>query len=530
MALATPTQTVLHPRLVCTVRGIPTPVFSFDAQHNVNQPIGTASVTLPLPLPAHLYGADGNVLNQPIEIQAGHDETAIRTVFSGRIDADRMVIDERERTATLQARGWATLLDWPEETDLEFAGPIPLTEIIRSLCRWRGVRSFRIDPMTHPLGPNVIQLGGNKNIDDGKVIIPRRTSPLTWIDRMCRHFGFRIFDTPSGEVRVQRISGTPTGAPVATYAEGVNAFSMERTRDLKPMVTYWVVEGATYTDDDGVSIPIRSLPASVPYDPLLNPPGYRADRISENAIHSFGNAEAVRMVAETDHGAPYRELRWEAVGDAWRQPGDIVRVESESFGESGNHWLMGVRSRLESPGGYVTNFDAWSGGGQPLSSVSDLIRIPIGAGPWHVGDEYLSHYAKPSPNGTTITLPFTVPDEFVSLAVTGRGHGVNSFLIDGANTDSTVSKVEVWQNGESVGSAEMPVMPENLLLRLDYRQDRHWEAFRMPVPGRLEPGQAELRFVSGEDSRGGTDDFEIKDVVLELRGAGQTTLPRPRGF
>src|SRR5690606_41384776 len=113
MALATPTQTVLHPRLVCTVRGIPTPVFSFDAQHNVNQPIGTASVTLPLPLPAHLYGADGNVLNQPIEIQAGHDETAIRTVFSGRIDADRMVIDELARTGTLQAPGVDADVDSP---------------------------------------------------------------------------------------------------------------------------------------------------------------------------------------------------------------------------------------------------------------------------------------------------------------------------------------------------------------------------------------------------------------------------------
>src|SRR5690606_32218919 len=109
--LTAPTQTILHPRLVCTIAGRPTEVLSFDAQHGVNQPVGTATVTLPLPLPDHLYGDDGNVLNQRIEIKAGYEEGVITTRFTGRIDSDRMEIDEREMTATLSARGWATLLD-----------------------------------------------------------------------------------------------------------------------------------------------------------------------------------------------------------------------------------------------------------------------------------------------------------------------------------------------------------------------------------------------------------------------------------
>lgn len=532
MSLATfpaPTQTVLHPRLVVTVNGVSIPALAFDAQHGVDQPVGTATITVPLPLPDRLRGADGNVLNVPVEVQAGHDETAIRTVFSGRIDADRMEMDTTERTATLYARGWATLLDWEEEDDLEFAGPIPLHEIARSLCRWRGVPKFRIDPIVYPDTNVVLTLGGNSLVDDGKVIIPRRTSPLSWLDRKVRLFGYRLFDTPSGELRVQRISGTPQGSVAATYAEGVNAFRMEMSRDLKPMVTYWTVEGATIQDHDGVSVTVLSRPASVPYTPLLNPPGYRAGRMSDNDLITHTVANAARLVAEVDHAAPYRELSWEAVGDAWRQPGDVVRITSPTFDHDALHWLMSARQRLDARDGYVTSYSAWSGGGEALATMSDLRLVEVGAGPYHIGDETVAHYARPTPQGATVSLPFTVPSEYTSIAVSGLLHGSNSMLVDGANTELKVSKVEFWQSGESVGTADLPVDPENLLQRLDYRQIRHWQRFRLPLPSKIEPGPAEVRFIAGEDGGNGLDDYEIRDVTIELRGSGRPALPTPRG-
>src|SRR5690606_33874563 len=136
---------------------------------------------------------------------------------------------------------------------------------------------------------------------------------------------------------------------------------------------------------------------------------------------------------------------------------------------------------------------------------------------------------RPNPQGATVSLPFTVPDEYTSIAVSGLLHGSNSMLIDGANTDLKVSKVEFWQEGESVGTADLPVDPENLLQRLDYRQIRHWQRFRLPLPSKIEAGPAELRFIAGEDGDHGLDDYEIRDVTIELRGSGRPALPTPRG-
>ena len=93
------TMTLLRHRLVVLVNGVPTRAFEADAQHGVNQPIGTASVTIPLPLPAHLLGPGERVLNAPITIQAGYDD-GLRTIFAGRIDGDRMTMDARTREAT----------------------------------------------------------------------------------------------------------------------------------------------------------------------------------------------------------------------------------------------------------------------------------------------------------------------------------------------------------------------------------------------------------------------------------------------
>lgn len=526
------THTILHARKVATIAGVPTDVLSYDVSTHVNQPIATGSVTLPLPLPDHLRGEDGNVLNQPIHIQAGYTESSLRTRFNGRIDADRMEINERERTATLHMRGWATLLDWEEEDDLVFSGPIALHEIVRSLCAWRGVPAYSvIDVNTHQGGPAL--LGGNPYVDEGNVIIPRRTSPLAWIDRKLRLYGYRIFDTPSGELRVRRISGEPIGASSATYTEGVNCYRIERTRDLKPMKTNWTIEGATYIDDDGVSIPVRSFPASVPADPLLTPPGYRSGRLTDNDIVTIPRAHTIRYVQEIDHARPYHELRWETWADQDRQPGEAVTLDVPTFDAAGRYWLMGITERFDD-GGFVDTMSAWVGGTTSFPSGDDLEEVNVGAGPWHVGDEYLSHYAVPSPQGTTITIPVTIPSDVTSIAIRGYGHGMNSYLIDGANTEATVSKIEVWQGGgeRPVGSAELPVMPENLLQRLNYKDGlKHWTAFRMPVPGRLEAGSAEIRLVAGEDSRASlapVDDFEARDIVLELRGHGRPALPRKR--
>lgn len=532
VATATATMTDLRPYpIMCTIAGHPTDVTAYSRSHGVDQPVATGSITLPLPLPEHLRGGEpGDVLNLPISMQVGYRESVLRPVFNGYIRRDRMELSRNGYYATLSMVGYATLLAWPESRDLEFSGNILLEEIIRSLCVRRGVPKYRIDQIMTPSGTR-IRMGGNANIDDGKVIIPAGTSPLDWMTRLLRHFGYRAFDTAQ-EFRVQRVSGRPTLGPMGDFAEGKLIHRISRDRDLDEMVTAFTVEGATYTDDDGIQIPIRSIPAgTVPFEPLLNPPGYREQTIRENQLVTQVNADAVRQIAEIDHAAVNPTWSINTRGNSLYRPGATVRIASSTM-EAGaeNYWLMTVRDSLDARQGYKAVLTAWKGGGTALPDGDDLQVINARTAPVHLGDEHIPWYAQPAPSGKTFSIPITVPDTFTSLAISLYLHGSNNYLLGAGNTESSVSKIEVWQNGEEVGSTELPVVAENYEQRLPYGSGlTHWEQFRLPVPGRLEAGSAEIRIVSGEDTRLPShtrwDDFEARDIRLELRGAGAPELP-----
>lgn len=524
---------VLHHRLLVTVGGVPTVALAADAQHGVNQGKGTASFDVPLPLPDHLRGDDGNVLNAPVEIQAGHDETAIRTRFSGFIRDDRGTITDGGATLTISASGWSSILDYSEPTDLVWRGPISLRDIFLAMCRRRRIPKYRADMVTAPDGTTPILMGGNLDIDDGLVRIPKRTSPLQWLSREARLYGYRVFDTPDGTVVLQRVSGAPVGAAAASYIEGVHPHAMERTRTLADMVTYAELKGARYTDTDGVSREVRSIPDTVPFNPLLDPPGYRHRPFSDAALVSQQMADIARNVIEIDYGAPTRTETWEVPGDSWRQPGEVVNVSFPTLDTAGARWLMSLREVIDDAG-YTATMTGWSGGGVALPAGDDAVEVPVPGGPWHVGDEYIPWYAVPQPQGTTIPIPITVPDEYTSIAISGWVHGSNSYFIDGVNTDSTVSRLEVWQGGDDkpVGTADLPVMPENYEQRLEYGDGlKHWLPFRMSVPAPRGPGAAEIRAVAGEERRatgGPVDDFEMQGLVVTYYGAGQPDLPEVR--
>lgn len=515
-------------RLFVTVNGVPTDTLAASAHHGVDRPVGTGSISVPLPTADHI------TLNAPVEIQAGFDESAIRTIFSGRITDSQGSVNESGRQARYRCDGWASVLDFSEEAELRFSGATTLYEIFRSLCQRRNVPKYRADRVTYPSSASSVTFGGLSLVDNGDVIIPKRTSPLQWLSQKARLFGYRIFDTPSGEVRLQRISGLPpTGIPaVGVYQEAINAHAFSRNRDTAPMVTYWEVLGARWTDSDGVDVQIRSIPATVPYTAVLDPPGYRGDRVSDRDLVTVGRAAAVRNVREIDHSTPYETERWDIHGDPTRQPGDIVYVESASLGIPPNakRWLMDLNQRVDR--GYHATMEGWAGAGQALAAGEDSVAISVGTGPYHIGDETISWYASPVPQGATIPIPLTVPDDYTAIALSGKAHGSNSYFIGGTNTEATVSKLEVWQSGEKVGSADFPVMLENYEKQLDYTNLAYWQDFRMPVPGRLEAGQAEVRIVSGEEKKatgGPVDDMEVRDIVMTLSGVGQPTLPSGGG-
>lgn len=523
-------HTVLHPYNVVTVAGIPTQVSYVRTQHGVNQPIGKGSISIPLPLPDHLSGDDpATTINRPIAIQAGYKESILQPVFGGYIDSDSMSVDTSGAMATFDLVGYASLLAWPEERDLVFTGPILLEDIVKSLCVKRGVPKWRIDQILSPDGER-IRLATNALVNDGTVTIKRRTSPLTWLTRTLALFGYRIFDTPSGELRVQRVSGAPTLGPMAEFAEGKLAHSLQRARSRDAMVTYWTIEGAQYTDDDGIQIPVRSFPSVVPFKQVLNPPGYRADDVSDAVLDTVDLADTVRRVREIDYGAPSTDWTVTTRGNSSFCNGAAVAAASGFMGASVRSlWLMQVNQTLDARQGYKATLTAWVGSGEELPAGDDLTTINVRSAAVHLGDEYISWYAQPAPQGKEFPIDITVPQTFTSLALSLWLHGTNSYLIGGGNSESGVSKIVVEQNGKEVGSAELPVANEDYEQQYPYGASLdHWQSVRMPVPGRLEAGPAVIKIVAGEDSRasaGPIDDFELRNIVLELRGAGEAILP-----
>lgn len=523
------TTTVRRHALTCIIDGIPTPAYEANGSFGVDARTGTGSVSIPAPLAAHID------LNQRVEVQGGYRDGVIRTRLSGRVTDITLEVSRSGRTATIDVEGWSSLLDWKQETDLVFAGPISLYEIVRSLCRWRGVPSYQIDTITAPDGVTPIVLGGVPDHNDGNETIPRRTSPLAWLRRVLGLFGYRIFDTPDGTVRVQRINGAPGGTPAATYATGQNLYRLRRARTARTMATYITVEGPRYTDSDGVTVVPRSIAEAVPESTYLIPPGYRAGDIKDDVLVTEELAAIVRNVAEIDGGAPTVNERWECRGDALRAPGEVVTVDSPHLGTSGTYWLMRLDWRIDSRG-YIDAMEGWAGGGEPLPAGIDHEEISVFTSPRHVGDEYVAWYAVPSPQGKSLTFSITVPETYTSISYECYLHGSNSQFIGGTSEDLTVSKIEVYQDqgqddpDKPVGSADMPVVPEYYERRLPYGSGlTHWQFSRGPIPGRLEPGPATVKLTSGENKKLAAgvrfDDWEIQQLKLVLRGVGTPVLP-----
>lgn len=503
-------------RLVCTVAGRPLPILAVDAAHGVDQPVGTATLTLPVPLDPAV------ALNATAEVQAGYDETTIRTIFTGRVVTTHRELTDSGPVARVDCAGWASLLAFPDNADLIYANSSSLYGIFRSLCQRRGVPAYQADYVRFPDGVTDVRLGGQPLVDGGNVIIPRDSSPLDWLVTKAKLFGYRTFDRPDGVVMLQRVSGSPA-ATTATYVEAVDLLSLSHDDDLSTMTTYWEVLGARYTDANGVNVAIRSIPSVVPYSAVLDPPGYRKTQLNDSGLVSIALADAARNVAEIDAGAPGLAESFEIEADPTLQPGLSVHLTSASLGVDGPRWLMALHQTLDD-GGYWATADVWAGGGMALPAGNDCVSIALGTGPYHLGDEYISWYAAPNPAGHTLTLPFTADKDYTSMTVYGRAHGCNSYLIGGGNSDSTVSTFEVWQSGQKVGSGQLPVLPEDYARQLTYGNDANWRDIVIPISGQLATGAATLTIISGVDTRlpesTKYDDFEVKNLTLTTCGIG----------
>lgn len=540
MLPTSPPIEIRRPHLVVTIDGQLIDAVEADSHCGVDRTVGRATVSAIVPAYTATQLRD-RWINRPIEIQAGYAERggAVR-IFAGRVASL-----DREWTGTMdltiRATGWAKILDWKSEQDLWFPGGTTLYEIARALCTLRGVPQFGGEPITYLDGVTPVRLGGVAEIDGGRVKVPKRTSWLQWLSQKLRLVAYRIFDREDGYVWWQRVNGQLAADPVMAFAQADNVVSMGREDDVDGVVTWWDVEGARYTDADGIDVQIRSFPVSVPPFPFPAPPEFIRDEIRDSVLTTEALADLARNAAELDTSGPYELDRWAFLGEPSVRSGQVVSLTAPTLElADARRWVMSTDHHF-SDRGMTTDWTGWAGTGSPVPGGDDEDEIPVVTGPVHVGDENLWHYAHPANQGKVISFPITVPETYTAIWLEGWFHGVNSYLLGGVNTDSEVSKVEVHQDQgqddptKPVGSATLPVMPENLANRFPYNQlpttanKRHWEFRRIPVPGRLEPGTATVKLVSGEDRKIGAafrfDDFEGYGLVLKVSGVGYPTLP-----
>ncbi|MGB3328564.1 MAG: hypothetical protein WBA46_06380, partial [Thermomicrobiales bacterium] len=381
---------------------------------------------------------------------------------------------------------------------------------------------------------------------NGKSVkVPRKTTSLQALSEAGNPLGYYTFDTPNG-MRQKRIAGLPTQAAAIEITEAWNAISVMREVDVSSLANYVEVFGARYTDADGATVALRSIPLNLPDNAILRElfaEGWGRDERSSELLDTIELCNAARNIAEMEQGAPTETVTWETHGAPLLMPGDVVDVTSPTTDAAGLQWVMSVQHRF-GPDGFTTTCEGWRGAGVALPAGEDCITIPVPGGPWHVGDEYLPHYAVPSPGGVRIRIPFSVTQEYSSLTIRGWAHGCNSYLIDGANSDAKVSRFEVRKqstpddDNETSGSGNLPVLNEDLLFRRPYGQrvspggpltHAYWSRFVVPIPNGLELDDYYLDILSGKDNVGGQDDFEVDGLTLTACGVGEPIYPQEGG-
>jgi len=532
-----------------TIGGVTTEVDTIATLHDVDRPIATGTLTMTTPRPSHVD------LAAPVKIEVGWDG-AVQTIFDGRIVDDDTAFSRSGGTLKVALEGWAKLLWYARPVDQSFGGPVMLNALFNTACYDRGVPYFASDLSLNPDG-STLYFGGVPEVNGGNVTIKRNASPGADLDRMGRHYGYRIFDTPTGVVQLKKVSGLPVGSAVRAFVEGLNILDVRRTRSLAGMFNYNEIFGPKYTAADGSEVAVRSFPSPLPADPRLGPTGVSHRQITDEAILTNLRADQARNVYEVDGSTPQFRYAWSGTGDAGLINGDVVSVQSPAIHSvrdpatllagligilPANLWLMKVAHTIGN-GGWTTAMEGGAGAGKAFPAGNDCVTTTLlGSEGRHVGNEHLWHYRRPNPDGLSVSIPFTVAQRYSTATIRCIGHGANSFL---RNTNSTASRYEIWQTVggvyKSVMSGEMPRLNEYLSSRLDYKPqslpiyledgsstmnpDYFWQSMVIPLSGSLIAGSADLKIISGKDSSvGDNDDYEVCNVTATLCGSADPVV------
>jgi hypothetical protein len=146
----------------------------------------------------------------------------------------------------------------------------------------------------------------------------------------------------------------------------------------------------------------------------------------------------------------------------------------------------------------------------------------------HIGNDSISWYADPSPNGLSVDRTVTPLTDSNFAWIAGRLHGTNSYptSLDDKKIKQW-SRVEMWQAGEKRGFANFPENSEryNVDDPTDFTDDANWSDFELMIAGEINVADGDLtfRFISGtKPGSGQRDEYEVKNVTWQT--AGQNTV------
>lgn len=454
-----------------------------------------------------------------VEIQGGVNDL-VGTQFSGYIPTWEGAMTSRGNLLDVEIVGWSQLLHEPLRDDLVFPGPVAADAVFVALCQLVGVPSYRAEVATTVAG-DPLMLGGNNAVDDGAFIIKALQSPLSQFQRVVSEYGYFVTDFPDGTVVFHHVYGLPTGDPVVTFTEGLHLGTARRGYDVRGIVNVWDINGVTYEDEYGGRIVLRSIadPDEVEPHPDIRG-GYRYERKQNSDIVRQDQADAIRARYELDYSAASAPVKWEAVALPGVNPGDCVQVESSTVEASGTLWLTGIEIDNDN-GGYTASYEGRAGAGEALPGIEDRIEIPIQTAAVHLGDEFRSNYAHPATQGVEKVWTFTLPSNVSVANIRGEGHGWNSQVIGGVQTDLEVTKWAVWQHGvdrtnrdnQPISSGNMPVMNEEL--STNWATKPEWPRFAVNLRT-IDAGEYDLVLTCGV--KAGTDDGEVRNAYLECYG------------
>jgi hypothetical protein len=518
------------------IGGVTVDAISWDARFGTGQ-VATATITVPLPRP------DVVVANAAVECIGGHNDL-VGTMFAGRIPKMEWSMSLRGNLLTIRPVGWASLLSYRSRFDLVFEGPITFNALFDALCARFGVPSYASDTAVSPAGVT-LTLGGNPQINEGKVIIPANQSPLAFMNTNFAPHHYSVQDDPDGVVRLRRILGTPTD-PVITITEGVHPFSTRHSYDITGMVNYPDVHGPTYEDAVGGSVPIRAFPATVESDSRIPVnDGVNYTEIRNSSLVTQAMADAALQAALIQHSEPAEPVSWEAIAVPGLAIGDAIEVDSGTIEVDGIFHLTGL-TITSNGSGLTADYDGERGTGEMVAVGDNTVTTRVQTGVTHFGDEYLSHYAVPAPRTTPKVWDITIPERATAVAIRYYHHGTNSQVSGGVENTIEVSKFQIWaadvpaSKYDATGqdaprpetSGNLAPAPENLAQRKNYSTfvvdgDDNVTNSGNWVPGavnlsRLDAADYKLRLVPGV--KNGIDDFEIRRIDLVVYGTNEPVL------